>query len=509
MSGSISDSHSTKLSSFVEEELGLCFPRDRFRDLERGIRMAAVEFDFQDPAACIDWLLSSRLTKRQLEILAGSLTVGETYFMRDGKVFEILEEVILPELIHKREMQDKRLRIWSAGCCSGEEPYSMGMVLERTLPDLREWNVTLLATDINPLFLQKAKEGLYGEWSFRVSPEWVKEHYFEKKGTKYQIKDSLKRLVTFSYLNLAQDSYPSLVSNTNAIDIIFCRNVLMYFSSDRVKRVADHLHRCLVDGGWLIVSPSEASSELFSKFQTVKFPDAFLYRKGKSFSPGASNAFRSPSAPPESSAMALPPLPLIETQQTLPESDTVELSNDARSLLVSEESNPIESTPDQLQDALMYYQQGHYAEAAETVTGYLKEQREDVTAIELLARSYANLGKLKEAERWCDEALQVDKLDIGIHFLKATVLEEQGNISAAKESLQRALYLDQNFVLGELGLANLAKREGKLSTAQKHFQNAKKLLQHYRHDEVLPESEGMTAGSLLEIISTSYGSEPL
>ena len=262
----------SQLSEFVAGHMGLYFPPERWRDLERGIRSAARESDAADIKAYAEWLLSAPLDKARIETLAGELTVGETYFFRENRSFEILGERILPELIRARQGGEQRLRVWSAGCCTGEEAYSIAILLDRVLPAPRQWHVTILATDINPRFLKKAAEGVYGEWSFRNPPAWLKGSYFKPAGAhRYEILPRIKEMVTFAYLNLAEDVYPSLSNNTNAMDLIFCRNVLMYFAPDRVRKVIHNFHRSLLDGGRLIVSPAETSAQLFSQFESIPF----------------------------------------------------------------------------------------------------------------------------------------------------------------------------------------------------------------------------------------------
>jgi chemotaxis protein methyltransferase CheR len=211
MAAVLSDTLLSHLSEFVAAQIGLRFSRERWRDLERGIGSAAREFGFRDAESCVRWLVSSPLTRSQIEILADHLTVGETYFFREASCFEWLERRVLPELIRAGRESERRLRIWSAGCCTGEEPYSIAMLLDLMVPDLNDWNITILATDINPRFLKKAQEGVYTEWSFRDTPGRIKERYFiERKRGHYEITASIKKRVTFSYLNLAEDVYPSL-----------------------------------------------------------------------------------------------------------------------------------------------------------------------------------------------------------------------------------------------------------------------------------------------------------
>jgi len=182
MTSAISNELLGQVSVYVADRMGLSFPKERWNDLERGLQQAAPDLGFTDAEACARGLLLSSLTKPQIEILASHITVGETYFFRDKKSFDVLENTIFPALIQKRRETGRQLRIWSAGCATGEEPYSIAIVLRRLIHDIKEWNITVLATDINPLFLGRAANGLYGEWSFRDVPAAVKERYFQRTG---------------------------------------------------------------------------------------------------------------------------------------------------------------------------------------------------------------------------------------------------------------------------------------------------------------------------------------
>src|SRR5579863_3891123 len=198
---SLSDRHYetpwARVSEFVAQHMGLHFPRERLIDLQRGLSDAADEFGFDDVAACADWLLSAPPTRPQLQVLASHLTIGETYFFRDKPAFDVLASRVLPELIHARRGRERRVRLWSAACCSGEEAYSLAILLHQLLPDLADWQVTILATDINARFLRKAVEASYGEWSFRDAPSGFKQRYFHPAGNgQYVIRPDIKKLVT-------------------------------------------------------------------------------------------------------------------------------------------------------------------------------------------------------------------------------------------------------------------------------------------------------------------------
>ena len=454
----------SSLSELLAAQTGLHFPRERWSDLERGMNAAAHEAGDASAQEYICRILSAPLTHQQTEILASHLTVGETYFFRDGKIFAALEQYVLPELIHARRYAGRRLRIWSAGCCTGEEAYSIAMLLDRLLPDLAQWNITLLATDINPCFLRKGMAGVYGEWSFRDTPSWIKEKYFRReRHGRFAIHPRIKKMVTFSCLNLAEDIYPALPNNTNAMDLILCRNVLMYFTAARAEKVVGNLYRALMEGGWLVVSPTEASNTLLAQFAPVNFTDVVLYRKavldGQKL---VQKEYREILAEPQEMPVYFP---LPETWRA-----------DA----------PL--TPD------------------EKITAQPKQDTPDTLCA--TARLRANQGKLAEAAEWCAQAIAADKLNPAHHYLLATIRQEEGQADEAVQSLKRALYLDPDFVLAHFALGNLHLSQGRYREAERHFGNTLTLLQKYPEDEPLHDAEGLTAGRLTEIIMSVLLSWP-
>jgi len=465
----------SRLSELVVEQTGLNFPQERWGDLERGIAAAAPDFNFPDRESCAHWLLSAPLTRRMNEILATHLSVGETYFFREKQNLGILEEQILPQLLQaRRQNEQRRLRIWSAGCCTGEEAYTIAIMLDRLIPDLKEWHVTILATDFNPKFLRKAAQGVYGEWSFRDAPGWLRERYFTTRADGHmEILPRIRKMVTFSYLNFADDVYPSLSNNTGAMDVIFCRNVLMYFTAQRAKQVTGNFHRALVDGGWLIVSPTEASNRLLSSFAPVEFPGAVLYRK----------------------------MVNAESQMLKPKSH-VSGHQFLQSFMKTEATLPLlpvaQTEPDVVTFAI-------HAPQAERLP---VPQTEVDEAPSRMARSCANQGQLSEALEWCEKAITADKMNPSHHYLLATILQEQGQHDIAIRSLMRALYLDPDFVLAHFALGNLHQSQGRYREAQRYFGNVLLLLRNHPQDETLLEADGLTAGRLAEIATSLLESLP-
>jgi len=490
MINTISKQLLSQLSELITPLMGLYFPETRWSDLERGIVSAARELGFADIEAFITWLRSTPLTKNHVEILANHLTVGETYFFRDKESFQVIENRILPELLRSRQESEKRLRIWSAGCSTGEEPYSIAILLSRMIPDLKDWNVTITATDINLRSLKKASEGLYSEWSFRNVPSWIKESYFKRtENGHYEIIPTIKKMVTFQYLNLAEDVYPSLLNNTNAMDMIFCRNVLMYFSPERAKKAVHGFYNSLLNDGWLLVSPTEAFKHITDYFTTATFSGTICYRKG-----GKKQRIAEDIRFAEKSSY-VPPVEL-KAEFPMPFGAVAEESPPRK----IEKPKAPEAPPDLYMEAVMMFGQGRYAEAAEKLIGLSMDGKGNPKALVLLARACANQGRLADALKWCKKAIAADTLNPGYHYLLATILLENGLLEETIQSLKKALYLDPHFVLAYFVLGNIMQKQGEPEASRKYFRNAFELASAHKPEEALPESEGMTAGRLSEII---------
>lgn len=477
----------SELSGLIARTMGLHFPSARLDDLQRGLDGAASELGFQDTAACVRQLLGATPDKAQLLALASHLTIGETYFFRDRPMLDALAHTILPELIASRRGRTQRLRIWSAACASGEEAYSLAILLLQALPDVDDWQVAITATDINPRALHKAAVGHYGPWSFRNVPAGIKERYFERAADgRHAIAPRIKKLVTFEHLNLAQDAYPSLATGTNAMDIILCRNVLMYFAPAQIRKVVGNLHHALVDGGWLGVSPSETSQALFQQFATVNFPGAVFYRKG------AATALARPPAPPPAdlASQGAPATPVVAGPA-------------AESAAARMRAPP----PSPRVTAQSLFDQGRYEEAAQTLVDSVARRAPDSQAFSLLARALSNQGRLDQALAWCDRWTAVDKMDPAGHYLRAVVLLEQGQHEQAMASLRRAIYLEPELVLAHFALGNLARRQGRTDEAARHFANTADLLRRYQPGDALPQSEGLSADALARTLAAIAGAD--
>lgn len=206
------------------------------------------------------------------------LTNSESYFFRDRELFTLLQTHLLPELI-QRNQNNKTLRICSAGCSSGEEPYSLAILLKELIPDLERWNLIILGIDINQEAIQKAKAGIYTPWSFRRVDAEIKQRYFQQINNQYHIDSSIKKMVKFQTLNLVKDSFTQLNSELRDMNLILCRNVFIYFESSAIAKVLEKFYYTLQTSGYLITGHAELYSQNLSQFQTQVFPESIVYQR--------------------------------------------------------------------------------------------------------------------------------------------------------------------------------------------------------------------------------------
>ncbi|MBI9067834.1 MAG: hypothetical protein JEZ09_11120 [Salinivirgaceae bacterium] len=491
----------SELRQTLLNNLGLNFTERSEDELYKKIGDAAKEFQFDNTDKFIDWINKTHFAPTELEKLASFLTIGETYFLREIKALNYLEKVYLPELIKKRINRKQSIRIWCAGCASGEEPFSIAMLLKRIIPDLKNWNISILASDINAKFLEKARKGIYTKWSFRKLPETFKKQYFnEIEKDTFQIKQEIHSMVTFVYQNLATDTYPSLVNNTNAMDIILCRNVLIYFSNIGIRQVSSKLYNSLTKGGVLLVSPVEMSSLICQKFRKIFYEGFTIYAKG----PEALKI-------KDSATWKIPETIFIEEKfKPVNPKELVNVTNKPTEVLkekslpesVSVKKSTIEEMP-LYEDAKKMYASGKFEELEIFLTNILNEKGEiSNSQLKLLIKTEANLGKLDIANDLCKKAIEINKLDANLYFIHANIQQELGEDAKAIKTLKKVIYIEPEFSMAHFALGNLSRKYGKDMESRKHFRNTLSMLSKFNTEHILEDCDGLTVGRLVEIINT-------
>ena len=231
------------------------------------------------PAEYLEHLTVRGNREAELRLLLNEITIGETYMFRSPPQLDALRNVILPQIIQaKSAMGFKRLHLWSAGCSTGEEAYTLAMLLlEESEKLLAGWTFDILATDLNDNSLAAAKAGIYGEYALRSTTELLRNKYFKPHDEKrLQATDQLKSVIRFDRVNLRDDSKMTFLKG---MDLIFCCNVLIYFDLASKQRVVQHFYSNLLPGGYLFLGHAESLYQVDDRFHLVHFPGAIGYWK--------------------------------------------------------------------------------------------------------------------------------------------------------------------------------------------------------------------------------------
>jgi len=482
MKHNFSEIEISRVYEVITSRIGLYFPIERHAMLRRNLTAAGIEFGYDNLTDFVQMLLSTILDKEQMQILASHLTISETYFWREPKVFEAFSETVINELITSKSEAEKTINIWCAGCSTGEEAYSIAIALHRTIPQIKNWKINILATDINIKALCKARKGIYNMWSFRNSPHWLMSRYFKTiNNQEYEIIPEIKDMVTFSAFNLTNDNFLNSVCKNNKMDIIFCRNVLMYFTSNWISRISQNLFQCLHKDGWLVVSSCELSPELFRQYTPVNFPGAVLYRKTKKNFKGISN--NSDNSINQKNTNTLTSSNIEITEHADFEFDLLSITK------TSTQTTPLIEYLDLTK------------EDVNTQNSILIE---NINSIRILA----NQGHLVEALSVCDATIESNKLASKLYFLRASILQELNKSREAIDSLKQAIYIDPNYIMGHFTLGNLFISLGIYKNAKQHFNNALEILNSIADDDIFAESEGLSPKYIREIIINNLQIQP-
>lgn len=462
----------------------------------------------------------TNLSHREWNELIILLTISETYFLRDRGVFSLLRNRILPELI-LRHNHDRTLRIWSAGCSTGEEAYSIAILINELLPDWERWNILILGTDINISSISQAKRAIYSPWSFRLVDSEIQKRYFNKRNNGWELNEKIRKMVTFQHGNLRQDTFPSnpnfldiASSNIYNMDFIICRNVFVYFDNAAISNVLNKFSNTLNEGGYLLTGHAELQLvENLGSLKAKSFPESVIYQrceasqrntstpalketvaaKGYKFQANSPVPMRASAAVPPSSTS---PLPSYFTPPPATMPAIVSISNEA-TVNRSEPDNATLKTI--FNEAEILFQKKKYADALKKTEELLQQQPRHCGAYYLMSQIYANVGKYEKAIYYCKQALEVDSLSfLEPYYLLAHIAEEQGDIEQAKSWLKKIIYLVPSSVYAYLELALIYEIEKNTTKSQKMRSVALELLKRLPSSAQVDPRLGMTASELID-----------
>jgi len=391
-------------------------------------------------------LLDSPAGKEEMSVLLEEVVNRETSFFRNPRHFRLLAEVVLPELERLRPA-DLPLRLWSAGCSTGQEPYSIAITVAETLGLPPRRPVEILATDLSRQALEYARQGCFTERQVqRVEPAYLS-RYFERRGEVYVLKPEVREMVRFQEVNLVAEPLPSFV---HGMDVIFCRNVTIYFRIETSRRLMANLYRCLKEGGYLFIGFSETLWQVFDAFERVQQGGVFFYRKGRAAQPAR------PTMPPPR-PRSIPGGSSVERPLFLGPAPTQPRPSrpEVRAERVAPGEEPARA---HYQRGLAGLRDGRYEEALGAFRAALREEPNLVEAWCGVAQVYANQGRYAEALQACERALELDDLAEEAYLMRGLVHRQLGRMEQAVADLERAAYLNPSsptahYYLGDVFLA--------------------------------------------------------
>lgn len=465
-----------QFKDFVTRRFGLQVDALRLGSLADLLRRR-VEASQSSCAAFLDQLATDR-GEADLRAIIAELTVPETYFFRNIDQFRAFTDVALPDRLRARSAT-KHVRVLSAGCASGEEPYSLAILLRQAALD-PSWNVSIVAVDLNRTVLEKAARGQFSRWALRETPSDVRQRWFSAQGADFVLDETIRGAVTFEEHNLADASREPWPPGS--FDVIFWRNVMMYFTPKSAATVVARITRALAPGGYLFLGHAETLRGMSNDFHLRHTHGTFYYQRKPSTEArhGAADvgAVSSPSEP--LAAVFDGADSWVETIHRA--------SQRIRALTAPSVGAPVPTTsapeprvpaapPWSLALALELLEKERFAEALALVHALPPESALEPNVLLLRAVLLTHSGQLAAAEEACAELLAVDELDAGSHYLLALCREGAGDVSAAADHDQIAVYLDPAFAMPRLHLGLLSRRANDRESARRDLGHALVLLQ--------------------------------
>jgi chemotaxis protein methyltransferase CheR len=437
----------------------------------------------------------------EITALVPDLTVAETYFFRHGDQYRAFAEVALPERLSKALASGARVQIASAGCASGEEPYSLVMTARETL-GAEARHVLVEGVDVNAALLDKARRGRFSSWVLRDTSSDAQRRWFTQQGREFVLDRSVVSAVTFEARNLADDRLE--IWKPESLDIVFCRNVIMYFSPLIAQAVVGRLAKALKPGGYLFLGHAETLRGLSSDFHLRHTHDTFYYQRRAQLEAAAPSFLPRATSSTPGSTPTVPDLmdgastwveaiakaaQRIESLATPPRG--------GRSTRENAGSAPRRGWEVGL--ALELLEQERFVEALDLVERFPPESARDREVLLLRAVLLTHSGQLVQAERACHQLLALDELNAGAHYLLALCREGAGDRAGAVSHDQTAIYLDPGFAMAHVHLGLLARRANDRVTARREHAQAIVLLQREDASRLLLFGGGFSREALMAL----------
>ena len=452
MSRPAEDFHADDALAVFAAQTGLAFPGQRRNDFLASARRAMRRRHLADPGAFAEQLSRDRELTQEL---VTELAVHESYFFREPGQFQAIRDIVLPRLRAERPPAQP-LQLWSAGCARGEEAYSLAILLEQEgLLD----RARIRASDLSRAALRDAAQARYSSWAFRGASINLDPRYFRKDGADFRLAPRIRDRVRFSPANLVDGPYTAL-TEAGGFDLVLCRNVLIYFEPETIRRVARWLFDALHEGGWLVTAPADPPLWDYAPFETQATAAGVIYRRPARAHrvSGAHDAAAPPLAKPR------PPAPTSALRRRSP----------AVSGKPAEDAQP--------------------AETAEAVLATIK--------------AVANARGSAAAEALAAQAVMRHPTSPDLRYLRAMLLVDLRRDDEAVAEIRRVLFLDRGLVAAHLLLGSILRRRQDLTGAARAFRAVVRLCADLPPDAAVALAENESAGRLAEIAASELASLP-
>ena len=499
---------------YIESHTGIYLDDNKRKSLQISLEARMNALDIPTYSAYYAHITDGLQGKREFDELLNLIVIKETFFFRDERQLQVLIKNILPELIVRKK--GKEIKIWSAGCATGEEPYSLAIsMLENFSP--ANVNVSIYATDINPNTIKQAKDGIYTKSSMRAMDKAMTSKYFIQKNGRYYLHDAVKRLVKFDTVNLIE---PYSFAGSGGFDVIFCKNVIIYFRLETMRNIIHGFYELLKDGGCLFIGHSESLWQISNEFTLEEISGVFFYRKTGNTKPfslphdvrqaekgitaytpsqGTAPPFRKRALPglslPAKTMKEKAPLPHVKQKPAAPNRSSFHSS--ARQKATSE--IPGAKDPRGIQGLFAPPGNGNYEELLECLQKALETDPGNVDTHLLMGKVYANLGLYDKALRKGLDALEIHDLCAETYVFMGSVYYKTGDKEKAVASFKKAIFLDDKSILSHYYLGNIYKDSNLAGQAIKEYKNVIRITETNPEDAKCLVGEVFTVRQLKEI----------
>ncbi len=434
---------------YIHEHSGIFFEDTQLDSLRISLVTRATRLDLTDLSPYFDVL---RTSPSEFNELLNLITINETSFFRFPQQFEALKNRVLPEILEGKLSSNRHLRIWSAGCSTGEEPYSIGMAMMEAGVEGLGWQTRVLGTDVSTRALTVARQGVYPRKSALNLPDEIVARHFEGEGEELSVAKNVRRIVDFQYHNLVKEPYP--IEMMTGWDIIFCRNVTIYFKLDSTRRVVHNFFRSLNEGGYLFIGHSETLTSISDEFEPIEAGDVFLYRKPRHR--------RATTSPVPLAGSSETPVPAAARRVPLPS-----VAKPADSALQPTSTR----VADLIGEATELFGRRDPESVLALVDEIMTLAPSNAEAQVLAAYAYADMGNYDAALAACTRALAVDPLLPVARYILGLIHQRQGDTMRAISEFKKTIYIDTDFALAHLQLGTIYKAQGDWETAAREYEN--------------------------------------